>query len=446
MLMLEILLIGLNHTTAPVALRECLAFSEDETINGLESLRRFETIHEAMLISTCNRVEILLTTDHPEQAISDVKRFFTDQKQAPADQFESCLYMHAGDEAVRHIFRVAASLNSMVVGEPQILGQIKEAYQKSIRMKMVSVLLNRLMHRAFFVAKRVRTETGIGDNAVSISYAAVELARKIFGSLEERCALLIGAGEMAELAIENLLRHKVTQVKVANRTFESGVKLARRFQGQAIRFDEIASSLSQVDIIISSTGAPGYVLEKSLVKSAMRQRRHRPLFLIDIAVPRDIDPKINRIENAYLYDIDDLQGVVDRNVADRSTEALKGERIIDESVVLFRRWAESLQVVPTIVALRRKLEGIARHEMKRTLQGLTANSEALEPALTRMTDAMISKIMHHPTMMLKKDDFHGDKSVYLDAARKLFSLDTKTQPPSSTQNGTDPNHPKRRTS
>ena len=312
--MREIILIGINHKTAPVELRECIAFSKDEAATATEALRGRPHIHESLLYSTCNRVELLLVTDDTPAAVADAKAFIADFNKIPVAQFESALYIHANDDAVRHLFRVAASLDSMIVGEPQILGQIKEAYRRAAEAKTAGVILNRLLHRAFFIAKRIRTETGIGDRAVSISYAAVELTRKIFGTLDGKRVLLIGAGEMAELAVEHLLRHPVAETFVANRTFENGLALARRFNGQAIRFEEIPEQLKRVDIIISSTGAPGFVITRDDVKRIIRARKNRPIFFIDIAVPRDIDPDINRLDNAYVYDIDDLKGTIEENI------------------------------------------------------------------------------------------------------------------------------------
>jgi len=288
------------------------------------------------------------------------------------------------------------------------------------------VILNRLMHRAFFVAKKVRTETGIGDNAVSISYTAIELGRKIFGDLSGKKILLIGAGEMAELAVEHLLRQQVGQISVANRTFERGVTLARKYTGEAIRFEEISEKLKDVDIIISSTGAPDFVIEHGQIKAVMRSRRNRPLFFIDIAVPRDIDPKINRLNNVYLYDIDDLKGVVEENLEDRQHEAIKAQRFIDEAVIQFRSWYENLAAVPTIVALRSRVQVIADAEFAKTIQGLPELSIDAREAVLRMKTSLINKIMHHPTIFLKKNGCHGDKSVYLDTIRKLFDLDDPT--------------------
>jgi glutamyl-tRNA reductase len=420
--MREILLIGINHKTAPVELRECMAFSNDEASSAIEALRRIAAIHEVLLYSTCNRVELLLVTDDRNQAIGTAKKFLSDFNKIPIRAFEDSLYVHANDEAVRHLFRVAASLDSMVVGEPQILGQIKAAYRGAAQAKSTGVVLNRLMHRAFFVAKRVRTETGIGDRAVSISYAAVELARKIFGGLEDKRVLLIGAGEMAELAVEHLLRNQVNETLVANRTFENGLELARRFKGQAIRFEEITEHLRTVDIIISSTGAPGVVITREMVKPVIRARRNRPIFFIDIAVPRDIDPEINRLDNAYVYDIDDLKGIIEENIEDRQKEAVKGERIIDEAVIRFREWHEALDVVPTIVALRAKLEAMAEAEIKRTVQSQGMSAQDAQ-ALQRMMGSFINKVLHDPTMVLKRDGMLVDKSLHLDTVRKLFKLD-----------------------
>lgn len=418
----RILLLGLNHQTAPVEVRECLAFGADEAENALDALVACPSVHEALIVSTCNRVEVLVTCDDPIRAAADVENFIAAFKHQPVGTFQSVLYRHIDDDAVRHLFRVASSLDSMVVGEPQILGQIKAAYATAIDRRTSGVILNRMLHRTFFVAKRVRTETGIGDHAVSISYAAIELARKIFGALEGRRVLLIGAGEMAELAVEHLIRHRSGEILVANRTFAHGVALAKRFGGRAIRFEEVGDSLKTADIIISSTGAPGFVVVPAQVSAVLRHRRNRPLFFIDIAVPRDIDPRINRLSNVYVYDIDDLKGVVDENVQDRQQEALKAERIIDEAVLRFSQWRQSLDVVPTIVALHRKMELIAEAEIKKTLHGPSAVVD--EEALRRMASAMISKILHDPTRLLKNESFHGNRQELLDWTRRLFNLDS----------------------
>ena len=420
----QILLMGLNHKTADVELRECLGFSADETDTALHAFRNLPAVNEVVLLSTCNRVEILLTASDADAAEAAAKNYLAETKQLLVDDFEGALYVFRGDDAVRHVFRVAASLDSMVVGEPQILGQLKAAYRTATLRKVSGVILNRLLHKAFFVAKRVRSETGIGDRAVSISYAATELGRKIFGNLEGKEVLLIGAGEMAELAVEHLIRHRSGRIFVANRTFERGLELAERFRGTALRFEEVPDALQQVDIIISSTGSPDFILRHDQVKKVMRPRKMRPLFFIDIAVPRDIDPAINRIPNVYVYDIDDLKDVIDENIEDRQKEAVKAERIIDEAVVRFRHWHDSLNVVPTIVSLREKLHAIARAEIRKTAgHSLSHLNDADVEALYRMADAMINKIMHDPTLMLKRHGVSPKNSVYLDITRRLFKLD-----------------------
>lgn len=418
----EIVLIGLNHKTAPVELRECIAFSDDDTAIALEALKKEPDFKEVLLLSTCNRVEVLLVTDTLTAAVDRAKEFIARFNKIPISRFEESLYVHRGDDAVRHVFRVAASLDSMVLGEPQILGQIKEAYRKATLEKTSGVVLNRLLHRTFFVAKRIRTETGIGDHAVSISYAAIELGRKIFGSLENKQVLLVGAGEMAELAVEHLMRNRVGNIAVANRTFERAVALADRFGGNAIKFEELIHTVADVDIIISSTGSPEFILTRQQLKGLMRKRRNRPLFFIDIAVPRDIDPEINRLANTYVYDIDDLKGVIEENIEDRQREAIKGERIVDEAVIKYRQWFESLEIVPTIKAIRSKLEAIAATELKKTLQSESLPDSAHE-TVRRMAQSMINKILHDPTDVLKRDGCQRGQSVYLDVARKLFRLD-----------------------
>ena len=421
--MSDILLLGLNHHTAPVELRECIALSKDDTADALRDLSQREAINEVLVFSTCNRVEVLMVTDNKASAVETTKDFIAEFNNIPRERFEASLYVYEGNEAVRHIFKVASSLDSMILGEPQILGQVKEAYHTATRQKTSGVILNRLLHRAFFVAKKVRHETGIGDRAVSISYAAIELGRKIFDSLEEKKALLIGAGEMAEIAVEHLIRHKAGTIYVANRTFERAVELATKFKGTPIRFEEISDCLQQVDIIISSTGAPDVIIRRNQVKKIMRTRRNRPLFFIDIAVPRDIDPEINRLNNVYVYDIDELQDVIEENIEDRKKEALKGERIIDEAVIRFKEWFENLNVVPTIVDLRHKFDTIAKAELEKTFQSLGNLSEKERRAIDKMASSMINKMMHDPTLLLKSDGKHINKSAYLDFTRRLFKLD-----------------------
>ncbi|MFP4158980.1 MAG: glutamyl-tRNA reductase [Desulfobacterales bacterium] len=420
----EIGILGINHTSAPVDLRECLAFSDQESRETIQRLKARPEISEIMIISTCNRVEILFTSYDTDEAVRTLKAHIAESRPVQEHMLEQSLYNYRRKEAVKHLFRVASSLDSMVLGEPQILGQIKAAYKTAVENRGTGVILNRLLHKSFSVAKRIRSETGIGDRAVSISYAAVELARKIFGRIEDKTVLLVGAGEMAELAVEHLNRVRSTgALFVANRTFEVGVDLARRFSGTPINFGEIEDTLKSADIIISSTGSHDYVIKKKQVRPVMRQRKQRPLFFIDIAVPRDIDPAVNRIENAYVYDIDDLQGVIEENMESRLSESSKAERIIDEAAVRFDQWYESLDVVPTIKQLRGKLAEIADSELKKTLQSMDHLSSQDIEALERMNEAVVKKFLHDPVRFLKDPGSHRDKSLYIDITRKIFNLE-----------------------
>jgi glutamyl-tRNA reductase len=391
-------------------------------------------IKEAMLISTCNRVEFLVVTENASGSAREIKSFLADFRNTPLHEFEKSLYVREDDDAVRHVFRVASSLDSMVLGEPQILGQIKTAHRLSTELETSGVILNRLLHKAFSVAKRVRTETGIADHAVSISYAAVELAKKIFDDLEGKGALLIGAGEMAVLALEHLVKNGVKKIFVANRTFERAVEVAGRFKGTPILFKEIGDGLLDVDIVISSTGASSYILTYKDVKPLVRRRRNRPLFFIDIAVPRDIDPDINRANNVYVYDIDDLKGVIDKNIEKRETEATKGDRIVDEGVIQFGKWLEAQEVTPTIVALRNKAESIRKKELAKTLSGTKSISEKERADIDRLTISICNKILHDPTIFLKRPGRWDKRDLYVNATRKLFNLDENG---SANENGQD---------
>ncbi|MCK5244730.1 MAG: glutamyl-tRNA reductase [Desulfobacterales bacterium] len=420
---MHILLIGLNHKSAPVEIRECLAFSPEDVGQVLPNVTGMPDIKEAMLISTCNRVEFLVVTENSSGSAQEIKSFLADFRNTPLHEFEKSLYVREDDDAVRHVFRVASSLDSMVLGEPQILGQIKTAHRLSTELETSGVILNRLLHKAFSVAKRVRTETGIADHAVSISYAAVELAKKIFGDLEGKGALLIGAGEMAVLALEHLVKNGVKRIFVANRTFERAVEVAGRFKGTPILFEEIGDGLLDVDIVISSTGASSYILTYKDVKPLVRRRRNRPLFFIDIAVPRDIDPDINRAGNVYVYDIDDLKGVIDKNIEKRETEATKGDRIVDEGVIQFGKWLEAQEVTPTIVALRNKAESIRKQELAKTLSGRKSISEKERAEIDRLTISICNKILHDPTIFLKRPGRWDKRDLYVNATRKLFNLD-----------------------
>ena len=426
---MNILLVGLNHVTAPVELREQLALDRSDPAELYRRLRGPDGGSESVILSTCNRVEVLLATPaEPAAAVEAVKTLLADQSGVSAQDLAPLLYAHEGREAVRHLFRVASSLDSMVLGEPQILGQVKDAYRQAVSLRASGVITNKLLHKSFSVAKRVRSETGVASHAVSVGYAAVELTRKIFGRLEGLEVLLIGAGEMAESAAEHLLRHHASRIVVANRTLPRAMDLARRFQGRAAHLDELPALLITADVVISSTGSEQVVITSDVVKAVLKPRRHRPLFFVDIAVPRDVDPEVNGLSNVYLYDIDDLAGVVAANRAARADESIRAERIVEEETLKFMAWLETLAVAPTIIDLKNKAEGIRTAELKRTLARMGPLSEQQVETLEVLTRSLMQKIIHDPIMFIKHAGHRDRKDQYLELARKLFNLDREDDP------------------
>jgi glutamyl-tRNA reductase len=419
---MELLVVGLNHKTAPIEIRECLAFPADKMEEALSKVYALSSLKENMILSTCNRVEVYAAIRETEKAIHEVKEFLSQYHGISLKEFEKSLYYHVGEEAVKHIFRVASSLDSMVVGEPQILGQIKDAYDTSQQAKTSGLILHRLLHRAFHVAKRVRTETKIGNSAVSVSFVAVELAKKIFDTLEKKTVLLIGAGEMSELAAQHLVSGGVEKVFVTNRTHERAITLSQKFKGEAILFEEMSLGLKKADIVISATDAPQYLIGHDQISKVMKDRKQKPIFFIDIADPRDIDPKVGDIGNVYLYNIDDLQKVVNDNIQDRKKEAEKAETIVQDEVVKFVNWYRSLEVTPTIVALRNKFEEIRKRELEKTFSLHPSFSEKERKSLEAMTSSIINKILHDPLTLLKKKDEGLMSDLYLDTIRAIFQL------------------------
>ena len=418
---MRLLVTGLNHKTAPVEVREKLAFDGPKLQEGLNELLKLSTVNEGIIISTCNRVELYTQVTDIETAKKEIKEFLSRFHSIPLASLEGSLYFHADSEAIRHVFRVASSLDSMVVGEPQILGQVKDAFEFALSKKTTGVLLNKLLKKAISVAKRVRTETRIAENAVSISYAAVELAKKIFSDLSEKTFMLLGAGEMAELAVRHLINNGVRDVTVANRTYERGLELAKEFCGRAIRFDDFKDELVNTDIIICSTGAPTYILYKEDMQKIMKKRKNRSVFIIDISVPRNIDPAINDIDNVYLYDVDDLQGVVDANIMERKKEAEKAEAIVSEEVEKFIKWQNSLDAVPTIVALRNKAKQIKQSELERLFNRLPELNDRDRNLIQTAINAVVNKLIHPPTVALKED--REDRDVLIATIRTLYGLE-----------------------
>ncbi|MFZ3116619.1 MAG: glutamyl-tRNA reductase [Syntrophales bacterium] len=422
---MNIILVGMNHKTAPLEIREKLSLSCWSDLNPLTELMKVPHVKEAMYLSTCNRVEVLAETTEAAAAAVGLRSFIFNHGNLTPEEMGRCLYVHTDIEAIRHLFRVSSSLDSLVMGEPQILGQVKDAYHLAMENKTTGMVLNKLVHHAFRAAKRVRTETAIASNAVSISYAAVELAKKIFGNLQGKTVLLVGAGEMAELAARHLLNQGVGKVLIANRTYTRALEIAAAVQGTAIEFNDLAARLEDADIVISSTGAPGYVVTRDMVAEALRGRKNRLLFLIDIAVPRDIEPEVGELDNAFLYNVDDLQEVVDDNLQNRRQEAEKAEAIIEEEVKKCQAWVNSLLVVPTIVSLRQKVEEIVKSELDKSSSWLGNLDEQTRKNVEIMTTAIVNKIIHSPIASLKEesqDDNGLTSSLVL--VRRLFKLDT----------------------
>jgi len=419
---MDIIVLGLSHKTAPLELREKLHIPESDLPEVLERCGGCGEILERMMLSTCNRVEAYAVVDEVEVARHFLVEFLAERHKLEAAAFEPCLYLLKAEQAVRHIFRVASSLDAMVVGEPQILGQVKSAYGIALEHEATGVILNNLMETAFRVAKRVRTETGIATSAVSVSTAAIELAKKIFGDLKGRAVMLIGAGKMSELSAKHLLADGVGSVIVANRNFDRAVEMAERFGGRAVRYEEAKAEMVKADIIISSTGAPHQILSKADLEEIILQRRNRPIFLIDIAVPRDIDPKANEIDNVYLYDLDDLQGVVQTNLREREREAERAEALIDREVRQFVGWLATLKVVPTIVAMRKKVESIREEELRRVFAKLPELTPEEQEAISTLASSIVNKILHDPMTELKRQSALKDGHLYVSVLRRLFAI------------------------
>ena len=419
---MELALIGVSHKTAPVEVRERLAFPADKIRAALQSLLTQTHAAEAMILSTCNRVEIV--AQGPDAQL--VQDFICEYHQIPADSISKHLYSYKNAEAIRHLFRVTASLDSMMLGEPQILGQVKEAYRLASAAGTIGSSLSPLLDRAFAVAKRVRSETGISQAAVSISYAAVELARKIFGDLAGKTVMIIGASKMGELAARHLKRNGVASVLVTNRTFERAVEIAKIFEGAAIPFEHFIDHIDRADIVISSTGAPHFIITKPLAEQVIRNRRNKPVFFIDIAVPRDVDPTVNDIDNAFVYDIDDLQQVIDANMKERMKEAGRAEEIVDREVQAFCTRMQSRELAPTIVLLRETVEKVRREEIerhRRLLRDLPAEQqEAALSAIDQVTQSLMNKILHHPIAQMKEMASDPDGSEFIEVVRKIFNI------------------------
>ena len=421
-------LVGLNHRTADVDVREKYALTN---VEDLEHRLLCGPVREVLALSTCNRVEILAVTDPAPDAGEQLLTAWAGFCGQPVAGLAGHVYVHQGDKAVEHLFRVAGSLDSMVLGEPQILGQLKDSYRRAVESGTARVVVNRLLHKAFFVAKRIRSETGVASSAVSISYAAVELAKKIFGEMEDKTAMLVGAGEMAELAAVHLLNSGVERLVVVNRTLTRAEELAAQIGGEAAPLSELHTRLPEVDIVISSTGAPETVIRARDMHGVLKKRRHKPMFFIDIAVPRDIDPDVNQLDNVYLYDIDDLKDVVEENLAQRRDEALKAENIVAEEVAAFGHWLAGLALQPTIVELLRTGECVAERELQRTLRRLGPDvDDETRKALQTLVYSLTHKLYREPIVFLKRrTQEEGNAERFIHTVRRIFNLDREHIPP-----------------
>jgi glutamyl-tRNA reductase len=416
-----IVVVGLNHETAPLAVRESLAFPKERLAEALLRARQEGGLGEAMILSTCNRVEVYGRTSSPASPSDAIAAFLARFHERPLADVEPHLYKLEGEAAVRHAFRVAASLDSMVLGEPQILGQVKEAYEAAEKAGSLGAVLNALRNRSIGAAKRARTQTAIGRNAVSVSHVAVELARKIFGDMHDRKVLLVGAGKMSHVAARQMVQMGARATVLGGRTFEKAESLAAALGGRAVPFERLRAELAAADIVVSGTGAPGTVIHREDVEAAQSSRRGRPLFLIDIAVPRDVAEDVARVSGVFLYDLDDLRTVAEANLRERRKEAAAAEAILDEEVAEFLDWRRSLEVVPLLVELRRRADEIRRAEIEKARHRLGALTPEQEKAIEATTSAIVNKLLHEPTVQIKQMAGNGPPE-HVGFIRKLFGL------------------------
>jgi glutamyl-tRNA reductase len=434
---MHLIVVGLSHKTAPVEIREKLAVPESRLGEAVCRLCSYPGVKEGILLSTCNRVEVYSVVEDVESGYSRIQEFLADTHLAlSSEQLTPHLYWHTGDRAIAHLFRVAASLDSMIIGESQILGQLKDAFEVALAHKTTGVIMNKVVKKAISVAKRVRTETKISEMAVSVSYAAVELAKKIFSNLEEKTVLLVGAGEMAKLAARHLIAQGVQHVRITTRTPHHAVELAEKFGGMPVPFDQFKDEMASADIVLVSTGAAHYLIGADDVHRAVKERMNRPMFLIDISVPRNIDPAVRHVDNAFLFDIDDLKHRVEQNRAERLQEAEKAERMVVEEVGMLREWMKSLEVTPTIVALRSRVDEIKRAEVEKAFGRLAHLSPQDRELVEGLASSIVNKLIHSTMVTLKSEVNSAGGAAYVEAARRFFNLDPPS-PADTLEDGAD---------
>ncbi|OYT18457.1 MAG: glutamyl-tRNA reductase [Nitrospira sp. UW-LDO-01] len=431
---MHLIVVGLSHKTAPVEIRERLAVPESRLGEALIRLCSYPGVKEGVLLSTCNRVEVYSVVDDIDTGYGRIQEFLADTHLSlSSEQLTPHLYWHTGDRAIAHLFRVASSLDSMIIGESQILGQLKDAFEVALAHKTTGVIMNKVVKKAISVAKRVRTETKIAEMAVSVSYAAVELAKKIFSNLHEKTVLLVGAGEMAKLAAKHLIANGVGHVRITTRTPQHAVDLAEMFGGTAVPFDQFKDDMASADIVLVSTGAAHYLIGAEDVHRAVQERMNRPMFLIDISVPRNIDPAVRHVDNAFLFDIDDLKHRVEQNRAERVQEAEKAERMVIEEVTMILDWMKSLEVTPTIVALRNRVEDIKRAEVEKVLGRLGHLSAQDRELVEGLASSIVNKLIHRTMVTLKNEVNSSSGPAFVEAARQFYALDRPAPPTPQTE-------------
>ncbi|WP_431027355.1 glutamyl-tRNA reductase [Lysinibacillus sp. LZ02] len=421
------LVVGLNYKTAPVEIREKLSFIESDLPNAMQALQNEKSILENVIVSTCNRTEIYAVVDQLHTGRHFIKKFLANWFNIPLEQFEDHVFIREDDASLNHLFRVTAGIDSMVLGETQILGQVKKSFLQGQELGTTGTVYNQLFKQAVTFAKRAHNETAIGENAVSVSYAAVELAKKIFGSLQRKHVAILGAGKMGELAIQNLYGSGVGKVTVINRTFEKAQDLATKFEGDAKSMDELQCTLLEADILISSTGATEYVIDYELMKYVSRLRKGDPLFMVDIAVPRDLDPKIGELPNVFLYDIDDLQGIVNANLAEREKAATQIIDMIDTEIVQFKEWFATLGVVPVLTALRKKANRIQEETMASIENKMPNLTERERKILNKHTKSIINQLLKEPILQAKELANSSQASNDLQLFQQIFGIEQEVQ-------------------
>jgi len=431
---MHILAIGLNYKTAPVEIREKLSFNPNDLAEAMKQLKEQKSVLENVIVSTCNRTEIYAVVDQLHTGRYYLKSFLADWFHMEIDEFASYIKYYENEDAVEHLYRVASGLDSMILGETQILGQVRNSFLLAQENNTVGTIFNHLFKQAITLAKRVHAETEIGSNAVSVSYAAVELAKKIFGDLTNKHVLILGAGKMGELAVQNLHGHGVKQITVMNRTVEKAEQLAERFSGKAKSLVELQCALLEADIMISSTGAKSYVITKDLMEYVSKLRKGRPLFMVDIAVPRDIDPAIDELDSVFLYDIDDLEGIVEANLEERKKAATQIEVMIEAEMVEFTKWLNTLGVVPVISALRQKALAIQAETMKSIERKIPDLTERERKVLNKHTKSIINQLLRDPILKVKELAGEPNREEALQLFKEIFNIEEEVDKQTELEN------------